>query len=143
MDDHDFLSALEAATLDPAEFTHRAHVRAGFLILSEAPSFGSALDRIERAIRAFAARHGKDGLYHATITVAFMALIHARMAEQPVSDWESFAASNPDLFEADVLTRYYPKDFLAEPATRAAFHLPPVGVAALRPNIVARLLLCW
>ena len=130
MDDHDFLSALEAATLDPAEFTHRAHVRAGFLILREAPTFGSALDRIERAIRAFAATHGKDGLYHATITTAFMTLIHARMADGETVDWETFATGNPDLFEADVLARYYPKDFLAEPAARAAFHLPPVGEAA-------------
>jgi hypothetical protein len=130
MDDRDFLSALEAATLAPAAFTHRAHVRAGFLILREAPTFGAALDRIERAIRAFAAKNGKDGLYHATITTAFMALIHARMADGEAGDWESFAAANPDLFEAGVLTRYYPKAFLAEPAARAAFHLPPVGEAA-------------
>ncbi len=130
MDDRDFLSALETATLDPAAFTHRAHVRAGFLILREAPTFGAALDRIERAIRAFAAKHGKDGLYHATVTVAFMTLIHARMAAQGTSGWETFAAGNPDLFEADVLARYYPKEFLANPAARAVFQLPPAGEAA-------------
>jgi hypothetical protein len=130
MDDRDFLSALETATLDPAAFTHHAHVRAGFLILREAPTFGAALDRIERAIRTFAAKHGKDGLYHATVTVAFMTLIHARMAAKKDTDWESFATGNPDMFEADVLARYYPKAFLADPATRAAFHLPPVGKAA-------------
>ncbi|WP_297081678.1 hypothetical protein, partial [uncultured Demequina sp.] len=81
-------------------------------------------------IRGFAAKNGKDGLYHATITTAFMALIHARMALHPERGWEAFAAANPDLFEADVLTRYYPRDVLAEPAARAAFQLPPVGEAA-------------
>ena len=130
MDDREFLSALEAATLPPADFTHRAHVRAGFLILRESPTFGAALDRIERAIRAFAAKNGKDGLYHATITTAFMALIHARMALRPERGWTAFAAANPDLFEADVLTRYYPKAFLAEPTARAIFLMPPVGKAA-------------
>jgi hypothetical protein len=130
MNDADFLSKLETAMLAPADFSHRAHVRAGFLMLKEAPSFGAALDRIEAAIRGFAAKHGKDGLYHATITTAFMTLIHTRMAEQPESDWETFAAANPDLFEAGVLTRYYPKDFLGSPSARAVFQLPPVGAAA-------------
>ena len=130
MDDRDFLRALEAATLDPAAFTHRAHVRAGFLILREAPTFGAALDRIERAIRGFAAAHGKDGLYHATITTAFMTLIHARMAAEDDTDWKTFAVRNADLFEADVLGRYYPKAVLQSPAARAVFQLPPAGDAA-------------
>lgn len=129
MDDAAFLSGLEAATIDPADFDHRAHVRAGYLILRAEPAFGLALARMERAIRRFAARHGKDGLYHETITVAFMALINARMASAPAPDWPAFERANPDLFEVGVLTRYYPKDFLAKPATRAAFHLPPAQFA--------------
>jgi len=130
MTDAEFLAALEAATLDPAEFTHRAHVRAGYLILSQAPSFGMALDRMEQAICRFAARNGKDGLYHATITTAFMTLIHERMAFGDHEDWESFAAAHPDLFEAGVLERYYPKAFLARPESRAVFCLPPAGASA-------------
>ncbi|MCB1487434.1 MAG: hypothetical protein KDJ88_08245 [Bauldia sp.] len=130
MDDAEFLSMLEAATLAPADFNHRAHVRAGFLILGEAPSFGAALDRMERAIRHFAKAHGKEGLYHETITVAFMALINARRVAQPFEDWPAFATANPDLFEPGLLDRYYPKGFLASPAARAAFHLPEVRGAA-------------
>ena len=127
MDDTAFLRDLEAATLDAALFDHRSHVRAGFLILREEKGFGDAIARMERAIRRFAAANGKDGLYHETITVAFMALINERMATGPAADWESFAAANPDLFDGTLLGHYYSKDFLAGPGARATFHLPRVA----------------
>ncbi len=127
MDDATFLAELEAATLDASLFDHRAHVRAGFLILSAEPGFGAALARMERAIRRFAAANGKDGLYHETITVAFMALINERMAGGAASDWQSFEKENPDLFDGALLGRYYSKDFLALPGARATFHLPRVA----------------
>ena len=127
MDDATFLGELEAATLDPALFNHRAHIRAGFLILCEAQSFGDALKRMEQAIRRFAAAVGKDGLYHETIAVAFMALINERMAAGDATDWASFETANPDLFDSRLLGRYYSKDFLALPGTRATFHLPRVA----------------
>jgi len=103
---------------------------AAFLILSAEPTFGRALDRMERAIRAFAAANGKDGLYHATITIAYMAAINVRRAEHPGIGWPDFAARNPDLFERAFLERYYPAAFLAQPDVRASFFLPPVRAEA-------------
>src|ERR671924_257817 len=57
------------------------------------------------ALRRFAAHHGKHGLYHETVTAAFLALIHQRMAEDLAAqgqkiaragaqtlDWEGVAA---------------------------------------------------
>lgn len=126
MSDAAFLTALETATLDLSDFTHRAHVRAAFLILSAEPTFGRALDRMERTIRAFAAANGKDGLYHATVTVAYMAAINVRRAQHPGLGWPDFAVRNPELFERTFLQRYYPAGFLAQPDVRASFFLPPV-----------------
>lgn len=124
MTDDAFLRALEDGSLALTDFSHRAHVRAGYLMLKEEPTFGRALDRLANAIRAFAARHGKDGLYHETITVAFMSLIAARKAANDPGDWETFAAAHPDLFEKDILARYYTPDLLRTRRARAVFLLP-------------------
>ena len=92
------------------------------------------------SLRRFAAHHGKHGLYHETITAAFLALIHQRMAEDlgelgekialagaQALDWERFAASHPDLFASDLLARYYSKDILRSDLARHCFVLPKAG----------------
>ena len=59
------------------------------------------IDAAERAIRTFAASIGKDGLYHETITVAFMTFINERLAGEPTgiawNDKESGAAQRIDI----------------------------------------------
>jgi hypothetical protein len=89
------------------------------------------------ALRRFTADHGKHGLYHETVTAAFLALIHQRMAEdlgaqgQEIAlagaralDWERFAAAHPDLFASDLLARYYSKETLRSDLARHCFVLP-------------------
>lgn len=87
------------------------------------------------ALRRFAAHHGKRGLYHETVTVAFPTLIHERMAEDLIAmrcevhnlEWESFARSHPDLFTSDPLDRYYSKYTLRSELPRRCFVLPRAG----------------
>lgn len=125
MTDEEFLRRLADCSLPPEDFNHRAHVRAAYLVLAEAPSFGAALERMRDLITGFAAHLGKTGLYHETITVAFMALINARRAEAEAGQsWETFAAANPDLFEKDVLARRYDKAVLQSDLARQVFLLP-------------------
>lgn len=134
------IAALEDLSLPPAAFTHRAHVQAGFAYLRR-NGFAGALAAMATAIRRFAAHHGKAALYHETVTVAFLTLIHARMAEDLLArngndlgaeldpsdlDWDSFAANHPDLFGGDLLARYYDKATLASPLAKRCFVLPRV-----------------
>jgi len=125
MDDAEFLRRLADCTLPPEAFNHRGHVRAAFLVLDEAPGFGAALERMRALITGYAAHLGKAGLYHETITVAFMALINARRAgAEGAQSWDTFAAANPDLFEKDVLARRYDKAVLQSDLARRVFVLP-------------------
>lgn len=134
----ELLAALEDLSLPRAAFTHRAHVQAGFAYLQR-HGFAGALGAMAQAIRRFAAHHGKEALYHETITVAFLTLIHARMAEDLLAqtggdvaagldpqrlDWTSFAANHPDLFAADLLARHYDKATLTSPLAKRCFVLP-------------------
>jgi hypothetical protein len=124
MTDENFLSALERCELSPEEFTHTAHLRAGYLYL-RAFGFDGALGRTRRAIRAYAAHLGKPEKYHETITVAYLAIIHERLrARGDAGGWEAFARQNQDLCERDLLLRYYPRPQLESDLARAVFLLP-------------------
>ena len=132
----ELIAALEECRLPAAAFDHRAHVQAGFGYLQR-HGYAGALIALATALRRFSAHHGKQGLYHETVTAAFLALIHQRMAEDldaegreialagaQALDWERFAASHPGLFARDLLARYYSKDTLNSALARHCFVLP-------------------
>jgi hypothetical protein len=119
-----FLAALEEGTLAPAEFGHRAHLRAAFLYLGR-HDFSGACVAMKRAIQGFAARLGKSTLYHETLTVAYLALVaERRAAEPPDVAFEDFLGRYPELLERAFLERYYPRGDLDSPEARATFVLP-------------------
>lgn len=119
-----FLAALEGGTLAPAEFGHRAHLRAAFLYLSR-HDFPGACVAMKGAIQGFAARLGKSTLYHETLTVAYLALVAERRAgEAPDIGFDAFVDRYPELLERAYLERYYPRGDLDSPEARATFVLP-------------------
>ena len=70
---------------------------------------------------------GKPGLYHATITYAFLLLINERMQDGPASEsWDAFRQRNADLFQGvqAALGRYYSEARLASDRSRAGFVMP-------------------
>ncbi|MDQ7250124.1 hypothetical protein [Dongia sedimenti] len=126
--DDDFLEAFRSAALPLAAFDHRAHVRAGYLMVSR-NGLGLAIEAFGKTLRAFAEAHGKAGLYHETITVAFLALINERIALGGDRGWDAFAAANPDLFARDSLAAFYAPEELASAEARRVFMLPRRRVA--------------
>jgi hypothetical protein len=124
MTDEQFLAALELCELPAQDFTHAAHVRAGYLHL-RAGGFDAALGRMRSAIQRYAAHLGEPGKYHETITVAYLALIQERLSGGgDAGDWVSFQERNPDLFERDLLLRHYSRSELESDLARRAFILP-------------------
>jgi hypothetical protein len=122
--DEEFLRALESCTLPESEFGHHAHVRAGYLYLKKS-DFAEALDRIRRSIRAYATHHGKPDRYHETITVAYLALIQQCIFERgDGGGWVIFAQSSPELFNPELLARFYERDVLESKMARRVFLLP-------------------
>ncbi len=102
-DDAQFLAALEDCSLPPGCFDHAAHVRAGYLYLRRAP-FPQATAAMCATLTRYTSALGKRDRYHETITVAYMALINARLRQQgDGGGWQQFRARNPQLLRGDAL----------------------------------------
>ena len=126
LDDHAFVEAFEACTIPAGQFQHLDHVRLAWLYLREAP-LPETMIRFRTNLQRFAHRHGADGLYHETITCAFLVIINERMARQPDLDaWDSFAAHNADLFTdaRALLHQYYHPETLKTDLARRVFVMP-------------------
>jgi len=124
MTDPEFLRALESCELAESDFGHAAHVRAAYLYL-QAFEFAEALGRIRRSIRNYAEHLGKPDRYHETITVAYVALIHQHIGERGgAGGWTAFARDNVELFQPDLLRRFYSRAQLDSPMARQIFLLP-------------------
>ena len=126
MDDRAFVAAFEAGQEPPGGFHHREHVRAAWYYLQQ-HSLPDALVRFSTALRRFAEAQGQPGLYHETITTAYLLIINERLdgAERELG-WETFADRHPDLltWRPSVLDRYYHKDTLMSDRARRTFVLP-------------------
>lgn len=121
--DADFIQRFEGCTLAPGDFHHRDHVRLAWLYLRHYTPL-EALTRFADGLQRFATANGHAGLYHETITWAYLFLIRERMADEET--WEDFAAANPDLlaWNPSILDHYYEKETLFSDRARRIFVLP-------------------
>lgn len=117
------LAAFLRGEVDNANFHHADHVRMAYEILKR-HDFPEALLAYSSALKAIVARAGVPGVYHETITVAFLSLVAERSAGSDHADFEAFAASNPDLMRKSALERWYGAERLGSDVARRTFVLP-------------------
>jgi hypothetical protein len=117
------LTAFLRGEVDARDFRHADHVRMAFEVLARHP-FLEAAGAVSDALKTMAQRAGNPGAYHETITLAFLAVIGERRAAGGFSDYEEFAATNPDLLDKTVLTRWYGPRKLGGETARRVFVLP-------------------
>jgi len=126
MDDETLVATFEAGHEPPGGFHHRQHVRVAWYYLQR-HALPDALVRFSTALRRFAAAQGKPGLFHETITTAYVLLINERLdgSERDLT-WDAFADRNPDLlsWQPSVLDCYYHKETLKSDRARRTFVLP-------------------
>ena len=129
MTDNEIIEQFEQGRAPGGSFHHADHIRVAFAYLSRYPAL-EALQKFSSALQRFATAHGKPGLYHETITWAYVFLIRERMARSGRTlTWEEFAMANPDLLSWEretggILARYYLPRTLQSEAARKTFLLP-------------------
>ena len=119
------LDAFVDTTLPAEEFHHHQHVEVAWRFVR---NYGmpAALGEFTTAIKRFADAKGATGLYHETITWAFLLLIAERQARCGAASWDAFAAANPDLlvWKPSILEQYYSSDTLKSDLARTVFVFP-------------------
>ena len=126
IDDKVLIDAFEAGTEPPGGFHHREHVRVAWYYLQHA-AFADALVRFSNNLRRFAAARGKPGLYHETITTAYLLLINERLdGDDRKLPWPAFAERHADLltWKPSALDRYYRPETLMSDRARRTFVMP-------------------
>lgn len=125
LSDERLVAQFEDGTLPVDAFSHRAHVRTAWIYVQR-HGMPDAIAAFSRALRHFAVVKGKPGLYHETITWAYLLLIAERVATTPGQTWDEFARDNSDLlaWKPSVLDRYYTEATLWSDHARAHFVMP-------------------
>lgn len=126
LDDATLLRQFEDGSLPASSFHHREHVRVAWLYLKTEPPL-SALARFAAGLQRFAAAQGAAGLYHETITWAYLLLIRERMEREGAgASSEEFVERHPDLlaWKPSILDHYYRPETLGSELARRVFVLP-------------------
>jgi len=117
--DDEFLEAFHSCRLRNSEFRHADHLRLAWLHLAREP-FETALERVRSGIQAFAQHHKLSGLYHETITTAWMHLL----ASHQENSFGEFLAANEARLSSDLLHRFWTPEILASREARNSW-VPP------------------
>jgi hypothetical protein len=127
--DEDLVDAFERATLAADHFSHLQHVRTAWLFLRR-DGLLKALDTFPAALRRFAVANGAPQLYHATITWAYLLVIHERQQRCHAQQWPEFAAAHSDLlsWKPSILDDYYTPNTLWSELARHTFVMPDRGI---------------
>lgn len=131
MTDDEFLRRFETCQLSREEWTHRAHVKTGFLYLRRFP-FDEALRRVRVGIRALNKALGTEETptrgYNETTTHAFLHLIavtmHTCREAIPVATADHFCDCHPQLMTRHVLRLFYTPRQMLHPASKDRFVEP-------------------
>jgi hypothetical protein len=124
--DDELLRRFEDCSLPLDRFRHSVHIQVAFLYLCKHPVL-DVLGRFPAALTRYAEAHGKLGLYHETITWAYILLIHERVQRAGHSQtWAEFAAANADLmtWSDSILKEYYRDETLHSELARKIFVFP-------------------
>ena len=125
MDQQQLFDSFVDTSLPADQFHHQQHVQVAWLFVRKYGMPG-ALGEFTAAIKRFADAKGATGLYHETITWAFLLLIAERQARNPAESWAEFETANTDLlvWKPSILWHYYSKELLASDLARRTFLMP-------------------
>jgi hypothetical protein len=96
IDDDAFERMFRKGTLDPALFSHEAHLRLAWIHIRK---YGveKAIDRICRQIIDFAAQQGAAQKYNKTVTIAAVRAVDHFIRKQPIESFQEFIETHPRL----------------------------------------------
>lgn len=133
LQDEELIEQFESCTLPGECFHHQDHVRLAWLYRCR-HTLMEALVKFSEGLKRFALSKGKAGLYHETITLAYIFLIHERLKRCDAQlNWQEFADANRDLldWQNNVLKKLYREETLFSDFARKVFVFPDQSANAI------------
>jgi hypothetical protein len=117
--------AFESAAVDPTQFHHREHLYVAWCYLRALP-LEDALARYVCHLRRLANALGVPEKFHATITWAYVVLLHDAMERSRGASFDALLIENPALLnhQAGALYAHYDRAQLDTEEARRRFVLP-------------------
>ena len=113
LSDSEFLVAFKSALLPTAHFHHADHLRLAWLIVHRMPLAESEA-WIRTAISHYAATHGLSGLYHETVSLAWVRLV----ATHHEATFDEFLHVHQARLRFNLLHEFWSAALLASPAAK-------------------------
>jgi hypothetical protein len=119
LSDDEFLASFHACRLKNSEFRHADHLRLAWLHLHREP-VEMALANVRAGIQKFAQHHNARGLYHETITTAWVRLLSTHHE----AEFVEFLVANEHRLGIELLHRFWTPELLASDKARSHW-VPP------------------
>ncbi len=119
LSDEQFLAAFHDCRLKNSEFRHADHLRLAWLHLHRGP-LEMALANVRAGIHKFAQHHNATGLYHETITTAWVRLLSTHHE----AEFGEFLIANERWLSKELLHRFWTPELLAGDKARRQW-VPP------------------
>ena len=125
LSDDEFAEQFRTATLNPAYFTHEAHLRLAFILIKHHGIEG-AMDQLCRQIAHFDQTFGDGTKFHKTVTIAAAKAVHHFMGRSSAKSFPELIAEFPRLNTnfKDLLACHYGFDIFSNPEAKRTFVEP-------------------
>ena len=125
LSDLTFERQFREGALDPALFTHEAHLRLAWLYITQY-GVASALQKISTEIKQFTIRHGAPDKFNKTLTVAAVKAVYHFILKSKAKGFQEFVTEFPRLkyHFKDLMAAHYSFDIYTNPKAKQHF-LPP------------------
>jgi hypothetical protein len=126
VDEDSFVRSFEACQYPNDQFKHLDHVRLAWIYIRRWGA-RAAEERIARSIYRFALSLGHGEKYHATITTAWMRLVHSAYCSTPaIEDFDRFISSHAWLADKRNIHLFYSQSLLSSPQARQQWIEPDI-----------------
>ena len=120
------VSRLESLSLTNAEFRHRQHLEVAFWYLRSKGNEAGA-QAVAHAIEAFTRHLGHADKFHQTITLCWVRLVAAAMAEVgPCDSPDALIVAHPGLLDKNLPLRFYSRELLSSDKARREWVGPDI-----------------
>ena len=123
--DERLLQAMEISALDPAYFSHEAHLRWGWLLI-ENNGIENAIEKACDQLKSYTSKLGAEDKYNETVTVAAIKAIHHFRLKSKSDNFKDFIKASSRLKTSfkELMETHYSEDIFTNAKAKVKYMKP-------------------